>query len=372
MLEIKEFHRMAAKNGQPLKRGKPMQPICSPAAIGNTLSPRRSPSGCHPAFYCAVIALVAGSLLAGGPAALAQDAATGASPATVAPPDTASPAPLAAPKVFKNEIGATADFMFGDGTITLPIGYSLNKALPGGNLKPQVILGNRSTIYYGGTISYSYGRSWYLDLSYENGTSTGSQKIDIDNTLFGGVGPGHINSTFDYSDDWYQLYVRYNFQNWLAGTRFKAYLRGGVSLVDATLTASDGQYYSQHDDTQDVLGNIGFGMTYTVYAKPRFKVGLQVEGEGSIGERSQQSTESLPFDVGLTPSKANINNDLYGGIGRGTIHADWRVGQSGRWRITGDVGVQAKYTIITYPSGGGSPNEYLWGPYVKIGASYVF
>ena len=348
-----------------------MQPTCRPAPAGkshlkpdfNVMTRRTN--------YLSAIATVAASLMGMGTGLQAQSAAPPAASASAT--DTAVPAPMVVPKVFKNELGFTADFMYGEGTITLPVGYSLAKALPGGNLPSQVITANRSTVYYGGTVSYSYGRSWFLDLSYEDGTSTGSQKFNFDNTLLDGL-PGHQNAAFNYNDDWYQLYLRYNFQNWqwLTDKGFKSYLRGGVSLVDATLTASIPSYYSQTDDTKDILGNIGFGLTYTVYARPRFKLGLQVEGEGSFGERSQDSTEDLPQDANLSTSRASINNTLYGGIGRGTLHADWRVGHSGRWKLTGDLGVQAKFTKINYPNAGSSPDEYLWGPYVKIGASYVF
>jgi len=335
--------------------------------------------------YGSVIRLVSGSLLAAGitlnAAAQTQPEATTPAPNSTPPmnnagngTDLSMPAPagkeITKPKVFKNEVGVTADFMYGEGTVTIPIGFALAKE--GGNLQPQVVSGNRSTVYYGGTVSYSYGRSWYLDFSYEKGVSTGSQQIDINNTI-----PGHFTGNFDYNDDWYQLYLRYNFQNLLSGTRFKAYLRGGVSLVQATMTVTDvsdpSPLYNQNDDTTDILGNLGFGLTYSLYARPRFKVGLQVEGEGFYGARSQTSTENLPQDnkgAGLV-TQANIDNDLYGGIGRATVHADWRLGQAGRWRLMADAGIQYKYTIITY-SGASAPDETLWGPYAKVGISYVF
>ena len=331
--------------------------------------------------YGSVIRLVSGSLLAAG---ITLNAAGQTQPEATTTPanntstgnaatDLSMPAPagkeITKPKVFKNEVGVTADFMYGDGTVTIPIGFALAKALPGGGLSPQVVSGNRSTVYYGGTVSYSYGRSWYLDFSYENGVSTGSQQIDINNTI-----PGHFTGNFDYKDNWYQLYLRYNFQNLLSGTRFKAYLRGGVSLVDATMTVKDvsdsPSVYNQNDDTTDILGNLGFGLTYSLYARPRFKVGLQVEGEGFYGARSQTSTEHLPLSSDLTVN-SSIDNDLYGGIGRATVHADWRLGQAGRWRLMADVGIQYKYTMVSY-SGASAPDETLWGPYAKVGISYVF
>ena len=339
----------------------------------------------RPPFYYSVIRLVSSSLLLAGVALnAAGQSSTGSltpDPANAGAAGNSGATDLSAPgssdknaklepKTYKNEVGATADFMLGEGKVTIPIGFALSQALPGGGLQPQVISGNRSTVYFGSTVSYSYGRSWYLDISYENGVSTGSQQIQFKNTI-----PGEVTANFNYNDDWYQLYVRYNFQNLLQGTKFKAYLRGGVSLVDANMTVVDvsdrPSLYNQNDNTTDVLGNLGFGLTYSLYSKPRFKVGLQIEGEGFYGVRSQQSTENLPLDGGLGATHANIDNDLYGGIGRGTVHADWRLGESGRWRLTADVGIQYKYTIITY-SGTSAPDETLWGPYVKVGVSYVF
>jgi hypothetical protein len=321
-------------------------------------------------LYDYVIGLVSGSLLLAGMAlsaqgqsqlaAVAPDPNAGVAGAT----DLAMPAP--APKTYKNEVAVTGDFMLGEGTVTIPIGFALSKALPDGGLNPAAISGNRSSVYYGGTVSYSYGRSWYLDLSYENGVSSGSQTIDLKNTI-----PGATTGNFEYDDNRYQLYLRYKL-NALEGTHFGAYLRGGVSLVDATLkvgTVSD--IYSQTDDTTDILGNLGMGLTYSIYARPRFKLGLQVEAEAFYGARSQQSTEHLPLDYGLGAAKANIDNDLYGGVGRATLHAEWRLGHSARWRLTGDAGVQYIYTAVSY-SGANAPDESLWGPYVKVGVSFVF
>ena len=44
---------------------------------------------------------------------------------------------------------------------------------------------------------------------------------------------------------------------------------------------------------------------------------------------------------------------------------------SGLFKVFGEAGGEGRYTMITYP-GGGSPNELLWGPYVKLGISYAF
>jgi hypothetical protein len=354
----------------------------SPDMARKKLQCQGVPDSSRQSFYSFVIRMVSGALMIAGTASnvfgqsqtdskvvAANSGAVGNSSTT----DMSTPTPSDrssannAPQVYKNEVGATVDFMLGKGTVTLPIGYALAKALPGGGLNPAVISGDRSTVYYGSTISYSYGRSWYLDLSYEKGASSGSQTVDFQNTV-----QGLTSGSFNYDDAWYQLYLRYNFKDLLQGTKFKAYLRGGVSLVEAKLKINDvGGLYQQSNDTSDILGNIGFGLTYSLYARPRFRVGLQVEGEGFYGARSQKSTEILPLDYGMGELHASIDNDLYGAIGRGTIHADFRLGQSGRWRLTADAGVQYKYTMITYPGNNGL-NELLWGPYAKVGISYVF
>lgn len=354
----------------------------SPAMARKNLQCQRVHDASSQSFYGFVIRMVSGALMIAGTASnvfgqsqtdskvvAANSLAVGNSSTTDMSMPTPSDRSSAnnAPQVCKNEVGATVDFMLGKGTVTVPIGYALAKALPDAGLKPAVISGDRSSVYYGGTISYSYGRSWYLDFSYAKGASSGSQTIDFQNTV-----QGLTTGRFNYDDAWYQLYLRYNFKDLLQDTKFKAYLRGGVSLVEANLKINDvAGLYRQSDDTSDILGNLGFGLSYSLYAHRRFRVGLQVEGEGFYGARSQKSAEILPLDYGLGETHASIDNDLYGAIGRGAIHADFRLGQSGRWRLTADAGVQYKYTMITYPGINGS-DELLWGPYAKVGISYVF
>lgn len=283
--------------------------------------------------------------------------------------------PIQQPTVYKNELSASADVMYGIGTITVPIGYGLKASSPPGASFPvDAITADRSTVYVGGTISYSFGRSWYLDFSGEDGRSTGSTGISIP-----GLGGPPIPATFDVEDTWYRIYLRYNFQNFLAGTRFRAYLRGGATLVKATLTTSNeslpgshigaGDFYTENDNTFDAWGNVGFGLTYSVYSTIRLKVGLQLEGEGFAGNRSQDIDEEFVPDH-LT-GKTTINNTVYGAIGRLTLHADYRLGQSGRWKLTGDVGITTINSFVTYPDFG-TKAELLYGPYAKVGASFVF
>ncbi|HEV2320107.1 MAG TPA: hypothetical protein VGV18_10175 [Verrucomicrobiae bacterium] len=296
-----------------------------------------------------------------------------------APPTLALPAlsmpQMPPPRVYKNELSASADFMYGEGTITVPIGYGLKAHSAGGATFPvNAVSADRSTLYYGGTVSYSYGRSWYLDFSGENGRSTGSTSISIP-----GLGGPPVPASFDVNDTWYQIYLRYNFQNFLAGTRFRAYLRGGVRLVEATLNTSNenlpsaglgpGDFYSEHDNTFDALGNLGFGLTYSLYSTFRLKMGLQLEGEGFGGNRSQDISENyVPSHIS---GSTTIDDTVYGTIARLTLHAEYKLGQSGRWKLTGDLGMMNIYTFVSYPSFG-TKEELLYGPYAKAGASFVF
>lgn len=270
-------------------------------------------------------------------------------------------------KPKKNEVSASGDFMFGEGDVTLPLGFSLKKSLSGSgaSIKPSVDKPTRSSDYFGGTLSYSYGQAWYLDLSLEQGHSSGNQKLD-----FQSLGSG--TGSFSLDDTWYQAYIRYAFPQ-LRGRRLSAYLRGGVTYIDATLkdasTLPPG-LYTQRDKSTDIRGDLGVGATYSIYSSRRFRFGLTVEGEGFYGDRSQDSLETLT-GTGLTPVTASINNTIYGGIGRGVLHFEYRFGHTGLLRAFLDGGAEANYTVIDYPSAG-TFNELLWGPYVKLGLRYSF
>jgi hypothetical protein len=279
-----------------------------------------------------------------------------------------APPMLKPPKATKNEISASGDIMFGQGKVSLPLGYSLNKST-GGNFTPQTFDVPRNSVYYGGTLSYSYGQAWYIDLSIAKGNSSGSQSIP-----FGDF--GNVPSSFSIDDTWYQLYLKYTFPQ-LRGKRFSAYLRAGASFISATLNdegtgVAVGGRYSQNDKTQDILGNVGAGLAYSLYTTHRLRVDLQGEVEGFGGERTQKSLENLSADQGFPFETADINNTLYGGIGLATVHLEYRMGHAGLFKVFGDAGIEGRYTLIQYPSGGGTPTEYLWGPYIKAGLRYSF
>ena len=99
---------------------------------------------------------------------------------------------------------------------------------------------------------------------------------------------------------------------------------------------------------------------------------LERDVEGFGGVRHQQSTESLPSRDLFGPT-VSIDNTLYGANGRATVHGEYRMGKSGLFKVFGDVGVEGRYDIINYTdSANSAPNEYLWGPYIKLGLRYDF
>lgn len=306
------------------------------------------------------------------PAAETPAPAADAAATTAATPETAAPAQ---PHIRRNEISVSGDYFLGEGNVTLPFGFglanALNQAFPGLDLHGTVNKADRTSDYFGGTISYSYGQTWYLDLAYAHGSSSGTVPVSLSSFSMFEV----FSSSFSIDDNWYQAYIRYTFPS-LSGLRWSAYLRAGVSYVDARLTdlapVPVFGVYSETDNTKDLLGNLGFGVGYSLYAKGHFRVGLQVEGEGFYGHRTQDVSESIASLVGETLPPITIDNNLYGAIGRGTARFEYRPGRSGAFKIFVDGGVQAKYTFITYPSGLGTFDELLWGPYVKAGLRYSF
>lgn len=282
---------------------------------------------------------------------------------------------IKAPKPTKHEVAVSADVFLGEGNVTLPLLYSLSQVSGiGATLQPTVADADRESTYAGATLSYSYGQSWYFDLAYAQGDSSGTVPVD-----FGTGGAGPLPSDFTIKDTVYQAYLKYTFPGLRRG-KWSAYLRAGVSyvtadLTDKTLIPSLG-LYNQTDETTDYLGNLGFGVGYRLYTGKRFRLGAQMEGEGFYGTRTQDTLETLDQSVfQLDPSEfkgVSIDNTLYGGIGRATLHFEYRLGQTGLMKAFADFGVQAKYTQISYPSGAGSFDELLWGPYGKLGLSYSF
>ncbi|MFO1500032.1 MAG: hypothetical protein U1G07_16850 [Verrucomicrobiota bacterium] len=227
--------------------------------------------------------------------------------------------------------------------------------------------GDRESDYIGATASYSFGQKWYFDFSYARGNSSTSADVPAGATL--------IPSDFKIDDDWYQFYVRYAFPA-LRGKKLAAYLRAGISFVQTDLRADGATTigdipvsYSQKDDATDILGNVGFGLTYTLYNGERARFGVQFEGEGFYGNRSQETVESLQ---GITFPKHDIDNSVFGGVGRLTGRFEYALGKRGLVNLFADAGLQAKYSLINYDELHKDFDELLWGPYVKIGVSVSF
>lgn len=276
----------------------------------------------------------------------------------------------------KNEVSASGDILYGQGHVTLPIFFSLGGYNKNGEdltgLHKTVVSPNRDSVYEGGTLSYSRGTSWFLDLSYAEGSSSGTENL----TPLSEVG-GATSTHFNIDESYYQGYVRYLPKRFLT-TPFTLYFRAGFTYVDSKLTdaglyRNSADYYSQTDKTTDYLGNLGFGVSRNLIHGDRLSVLLQVEGEGFGGERTQKSQENFP-NLAVAPvhgPTANINNTVYGGIGRGTVRFQYAFGKYGYFKAFADGGFEAKYTEIQY-TGLGSFDEILWGPYGRIGLRYDF
>jgi hypothetical protein len=284
----------------------------------------------------------------------------------------------------KNKVSVSGDFLYGQGHVTVPLLFSLQRIPALSGISPAVASGPRNSDYAGATLSYSRGQSWFLDLSYAHGTSSGDTSIPGQKFNMGTAN----NTAFSIDDNSYQLFVRYVPKRLLI-TDYYAYLRAGVSYVNTTLldswtTPPPVNQYNQTDQTTDILGNAGFGVGYFLPRRylpsswrDRLRVSLQVEAEGFYGHRSQEVQESLPlYDPVITGPVVSISNELYGGYGRATVRFQWALGKSGLLKAFSDIGVGAKYTIINYSASanyaGGSYNELLWGPYVKVGLRWDF
>jgi len=275
------------------------------------------------------------------------------------------------PRLRKNEISVSGDYLLGQGNVTMPFGFSLAK-VPGlgANINETVAKPDRSSTYFGGTLSYSYGQAWYLDLGYAHGTSSGTTDILL------GENTQPLPSQFSIDDNWYQAYVRYTPKR-LRGQKLSGYLRAGFSYVtaelhDTTVIPAVGLYH-QDDKTTDYLGNIGAGIGYTFWRTRHIRMMAQAEAEGFYGHRTQKSHEVLQeAGPGFPFPTANIDNDLYGGIGRGTLRFEYRFDSEGAYKAFIDGGMQAKFTEVGYPGGLGSFNELLWGPYVRAGLRFSF
>lgn len=316
--------------------------------------------------------IVAGALSASVPV-LAQNAAPHSTP-----PDDF--------KILDHEVGVSGDFLYGNGYVQLPIGEALFRGTDLGDIGVGkfTTADRKSALYYGGTLSGSIGKTWYLDVSYSRGTTEGSLQ---DLNVFD-LPSSFIKSDYKLSDQYYQMYGKYAFPQF-SGTRFAAYLRLGATYSEnsASVTYEAPQFGVKggfESISNDYLGNIGLGGEYYVYRGDSFKVTTVIEGEGFGGLRTSSIQEKI--DLGVSYSAAMDQDSLvYGGLGRGVLRLVKTLGQEGRWKLNVDVGFQGKYLINEYDSmangiQGGTGNsrqnvhgtELLWGPYGRVGMSYSF
>ena len=318
--------------------------------------------------------IVAGALSASVPV-LAQNAAPHSTP-----PDDF--------KILDHEVGVSGDFLYGIGYVQLPIGEALFRGTDLGDIGVGkfTTADRKSALYYGGTLSGSIGKTWYLDVSYSRGTTEGSLQ---DLNVFG-LPSSFIKSDYKLSDQYYQMYGKYAFPQF-SGTRFAAYLRLGATYSEnsASVAYSVGSVSGGFESiSNDYLGNIGLGGEYSVYRGDSFKVTTVIEGEAFGGLRTSSIQENLDVrNQGGLYFNAAMDQDslVYGGLGRGVLRLVKTLGQEGRWKLNVDVGFQGKYLINEYDSmanglreGSGKSRqnvhgaELLWGPYGRVGLSYSF
>lgn len=277
----------------------------------------------------------------------------------------------------KHQVGVSADYLIGYGQLSLPFGFAIAKSPLNLPVQPSVDLKDRDSTYYGGTLSYSYGQAWFFDFSYSQGTSS----AETAKNLFGVPFP-----TVEYKidDNWYQFYVRYAFPQ-LRGKRFSAYMRVGGTYVDAALSArgqNAGFGYEQDTSIQDIEGNVGIGVGYSIFSSSKVRLSAIGEAEGFAGTRAQKMEERLAqgaVPAPGSPFQDRLDNMVYGGLGRASLRFEFFPGQSRRLRLFADAGVQFRYTMIEYEQSPGAPSfdarsfgETLWGPFVKLGVRYSF
>ena len=294
-------------------------------------------------------------------------------------------------KILDREIGVSGDFLYGNGYVPLPIGEALFRGTDLGDIGVGkfTTADRKSALYYGGTLSGSIGKTWYIDVSYSRGTTEGSLQ-DLNVFGLGSANSAGFASSYKLSDQYYQLYGKYAFPQF-GGTRFAAYLRLGATYSEnsASVVYSVGSVSGGFESiSNDYLGNIGLGGEYYVYRGDSFKVTTVIEGEAFGGLRTSSIQENLDVrNQGGLYFNAAMDQDslVYGGLGRGVLRLVKTLGQEGRWKLNVDVGFQGKYLINEYDSmanglreGSGKSRqnvhgaELLWGPYGRVGLSYSF
>lgn len=264
-------------------------------------------------------------------------------------------------KAVRHEVSLSADYLYGLGKVGIPFNFS---GALGESFDKQVNEADRKSSFYGATLSYSVSQAWYVDASFATGKTTGTMTPDALS----------IAMPFTIDESTYQGFMRYNFPG-LRGKRFSAYMRLGLTYTQADVTGftdqTASQWYGIKNTTEDLLGNLGFGMSYTLFTGLHARLAAQAEGEGFFGQRSQSPKELLVAESNIRAEETSFENLVGGGVGRVTLRYQYRFGGTGRLRAFVDAGVQGKYTAIHY-KGVGTFNELLWGPYTRVGLGYSF
>jgi len=292
-------------------------------------------------------------------------------------------------EVRNRELGFTGDYLYGLGNVQVPLGYALGPILQVGNGSFTEATRENAN-YYGGTVSGSLGRVWFVDLTYSRGSSRG-QLNNLGAILgdAGGAVLADLKTSYKLDEQFHQGYIRYAFPG-LTGTRYSAYIRGGFTFATSTLDnvyAVDPVSGTFRSEALDYLGNLGAGIEYGLIRGDRTRVSLFVEGEGFGGLRQTDITESYSQSGLVVPldGAASVQSTVYGGLGRAITRFRWVLDRKSRLRLNLDIGLQARYLINEFNSMPDFLNpvqpgyrvnvradELLWGPYGRLGLSYSF
>jgi hypothetical protein len=284
----------------------------------------------------------------------------------------------------RHRVAASADYLFGFGHVALPTGWSLLTTEPGAQGIEGFEKSDRESDYFGATISYAWDNRVFVEASYIKGRTSGTESLEWL------VPESGAESSYRLDDEWYQIHLRFLLSR--PEARLSSFVRLAVSYVEAdtstfnlgVLGFGDGDLYLRSTSSRDVLGGVGFGLAYELFATHRVSVRAQLEGEGFYGKRDQSLRERA-FDLqgfGVKLPEA----DLYGGQARLTVRVDLLpIRRLDALRTYIDFGMQSRYMEIRYPSDtipeisesisrfeSQTEDELLWGPYVKVGLNYSF
>jgi len=276
------------------------------------------------------------------------------------------------------------DYLQGLGHITLPVGFALDGAAIGRTVASP----DRSSTYYGGSVSWQAFEGIGFDIAYTQGTSSGNFTFQPEKYFPGRWPQAAITSTFTLDDTWLQAYMRYKLPP-IFGRRIGVYLRGGVTYMDASyegISQPSQAFYRNIGTIRDITGNVGFGVDYGFRPIKGIRPAIVFEGEGFAGIRSREFNEETLAISG----KNTMDNMVYGGLVRLLARAEYRFGKGERWRALLEGGVQARMMFESYgapdrtlsdeagnPIASGSfesgmKSDLLWGPYVRAGLRYSF